>query len=361
MWQPALTPKWVILTFIVLGIIFIPIGAALLYAATTAYDATFRYDELAGVPNHVNASSTTFNLTVTHDMTPPVYFYYKLGNFYQNHRRYVTSESIYQLHGDDQPDLSTCSPELWEYNWLNYPQVNNGNLTEYSIYPCGAIAGSFFNDTFSVSLLPRAGGVIPLGSPQSDPGSRQWEKNDIAYSSDLDTLYQINEDWIKDSENPTLVTEGGLGITRIGTWGFLLPLINDSDFAVWQRVAPLPVFKKLYRVIHCVPSSAASPTCSSGGKLYAGDVLQVTVTNNFDVNPYSGSKSVVISTVSWLGGTNRFLGIVWIVVGGLCFAFAIVFALKTLIDPPPVISEDTRVFELPDGGGQMTLNQPTQH
>ncbi len=32
-------------------------------------------------------------------MKAPVYFLYQLGNFYQNHRRYIQSKNNYQLAG----------------------------------------------------------------------------------------------------------------------------------------------------------------------------------------------------------------------------------------------------------------------
>lgn len=39
-------------------------------------------------------------------MAAPVYFYYQLANFYQNHRRYVKSRSDGQLRGDLSADTS---------------------------------------------------------------------------------------------------------------------------------------------------------------------------------------------------------------------------------------------------------------
>ena len=41
----------------------------------------------------------TLRATVTEEMKAPVYMYYKLRNFYQNHRRYVKSRSDSQLKG----------------------------------------------------------------------------------------------------------------------------------------------------------------------------------------------------------------------------------------------------------------------
>ena len=346
-WQPALTPRWVVTVFVVLGVLFIPIGGALLYAAGTVHEDSVRYDTLCA---HNSTLPCLVNLTLSHDLQLPVYVYYRLDNFYQNHRRYVSSYSVYQLHGDSNPsDLGSCSPDRWEYY---YPPSD----VQQTIYPCGAIAGTFFNDTFTVSLTPAANpsATIFLGGPDSDPASRQWDKSTIAYSGDS-TVYQLNDDTLANIEQHANTTAPSM-YSRVGPLGFTLPLPNDPDFQVWQRVAALPTFKKLYRVIRCVPQPGQPPCTDSSGRLYAGDVLSFTIAYNFNIDPYSGKKWVVVSTVSWLGGRNFFLGSAWVVVGGLCFVLALLFGVKTLIDPPRL---DQRVFSVP-AGGQLVLDSDSR-
>ena len=329
-WQPVLTPRWIVIVLCGLGIFFIPIGAALLYASSTVHQESFRYDTVCGNPT---GETCSFSFNMSHDMSPPIYFYYKLSNYYQNHRRYVSSQSVYQLHGNNNPsDQSSCRPGEWEYY--------SGHGFQQTIYPCGVIAGSFFNDTFTTSVIPIGGGSftpVALGSPQSAYASQSWDASTIAYPGDLSTKYQINLDTLANLALPLNESR----FSRIGPLGFVLPLPNNSDFAVWQRVAALPTFKKLYRVIRCVPAPPATSCSDTSGKLHAGDVIQVQVANNFNINPFSGQKWVVISTVSMLGGKNYFLGAAWVVVGGLCFLLALVFGIKTLIDPPQL---DQSVF-----------------
>jgi hypothetical protein len=45
-------------------------------------------------------------ITVKEKMKAPVFFYYQLDNFYQNHRRYVKSKNYKQLMGETVTDLN---------------------------------------------------------------------------------------------------------------------------------------------------------------------------------------------------------------------------------------------------------------
>lgn len=72
------------------------------------------------------------------DLEHSVFVYYKLTNFYQNHRRYVKSIDTDQLRGKDVSlgslNKGDCAP---------LASINN----TFRIYPCGLIANSVFNGT----------------------------------------------------------------------------------------------------------------------------------------------------------------------------------------------------------------------
>merc|ERR1719235_2124111 len=75
----------------------------------------------------------TVTITVDKDMTKPVYVYYELENFYQNHRRYVKSRSDEQLKGDfPGASLGDCDP------------LKRDPITGKVLWPCGLIANSMF-------------------------------------------------------------------------------------------------------------------------------------------------------------------------------------------------------------------------
>ena len=48
---------------------------------------------------------------------------------------------------------------------------------------------------------------------------------------------------------------------------------------------------------------------------------------------YGGTKSILISTRTIMGGKNNFLGIAYVVVGGLCILLGAVFTATHLIKP----------------------------
>ena len=94
-----------------------------------------------GVSND-SARQCVLRFDVPAEMDPPVLLYYKLTNFYQNHRRYVKSLDQNQLRGDhvtaDKLKGGDCKPL--------------GAINNKAVYPCGLIANSVFNGMAVVEL-----------------------------------------------------------------------------------------------------------------------------------------------------------------------------------------------------------------
>ncbi|KAL6567605.1 ALA-interacting subunit 3 [Orobanche gracilis] len=283
--KPILTPKWVISTFLLVSFVFVPIGVVSLIASRDVVEIIYRYDSecvpLDSRNNKVgfiqSSQDKTCNrvLTVPKHMEQPIYVYYQLGNFYQNHRRYVRSRNDQQLRSPgNENTTSSCSPE---------DATSNGN----PIVPCGLIAWSLFNDTYGITRNNQQLSI---------------NKRGISWKSDRDRKFGDNV-FLKNFQNGTLI--GGLS--------------QQEDLIVWMRTAALPTFRKLYGKIEV--------------DLQAGENINVTFMNNYNTYSFSGKKKLVLSTTSWLGGRNDFVGIAYLTVGGLCFFLAMVFMVIYLVKP----------------------------
>lgn len=95
-------------------------------------------------------------IDLSEDIVGPVYVYYQLENFYQNHRRYVKSRDYQQLAGQSRSvsDVSTsCDPVVYNANLtsagITYAFDNVTLLVpNMTANPCGLIAKSVFTDSF---------------------------------------------------------------------------------------------------------------------------------------------------------------------------------------------------------------------
>lgn len=88
-----------------------------------------------GNPNNLSVPRCTIDFTVPTTMKAPIFMYYRLTNFYQNHRQYIKNFDFNQLLGDvvgSSVLRTSCDPLAYS---------NDGK----AIYPCGLIANSMFN------------------------------------------------------------------------------------------------------------------------------------------------------------------------------------------------------------------------
>jgi len=250
-------------------------------ASNSVIEHTARYDDTCD--GKLNCTAT---IKIPKTMQAPVYFYYRLENFYQNHRSYVKSRNDNQLRGEkvtSYQELQDCEP---------FKSLDDKRDPEFFYLPCGLIARSMFNDTF---VLRTEDDIVPL------------RKNGIAWTSDKEKKFK----------NPPA---SAVGIR-------IIPDFEDEDFIVWMRTAGLPDFKKLYRIID---------------QDLQGNYT-IDIQNNYDVSSFSGKKYIVISTTSWIGGKNPFLGYAYIIVGIICFVQGIVFLVKHKVSPRKL--GDTKYLE----------------
>mmetsp|Transcript_67870 Transcript_67870/g.141519 ORF Transcript_67870/g.141519 Transcript_67870/m.141519 type:complete len:360 (-) Transcript_67870:101-1180(-) len=328
-WQPIMTPLKVVVIFFAIAVCFIPTGLTLLSSSNEVYEERVVYD---GSDQTVDCSITTegqgkvctIQFTFTEDVDGPVYVYYEMENFYQNHRRYVSSRDPFQLEGDEvgKSDLETSCDSF----------VTNGSLI---INPCGLIANSLFTDVFT------------LDSTNSIPQNSTLDESGIAWASD-DVKFKQPSGFKSKAVNNfgTSCTAEGLPVDcqqytdssgqkylfyypdeddvqylYESYPGLISPIdgVTDEHFKVWMRPAALPTFRKLYGKVE--------------GDFQANDTLIFSVTANYEVDSFDGSKALLLSTVGEFGGKNPYLGVAFVVVGCISLMFALLFVVKQMVSP----------------------------
>nr|KMM63975.1 LEM3-like protein [Coccidioides posadasii RMSCC 3488] len=340
-WQPILTPKTVLPLFFAVGIIFAPIGGLLIWASSQVEEIVIDYSKCETdaplgsgnarsipeenvrasfrsqkpiaqlqwyrtenqavqlhsgvVKNDTTVCSLIFE--IPNDIGPPVYFYYRLDKFYQNHRRYVKSLDLEQLKGKALSNgtigSSACDPLRLNPDGKAY-------------YPCGLIANSLFNDTFSspvkVGTSPNetfemTNQGISWASDRELYGPTEYSYDQVVPPPNWKEMYP--DDYTEDYPPPNL-----------REW---------EEFQVWMRTAGLPTFSKLAR-------RADNKTMTAG-------LYRIDINYYFPVLKYDGKKSIVLTTTTVMGGKNPFMGIAYVVVGGLCIVLGALFTLAHLIKP----------------------------
>ncbi|KAL2071890.1 hypothetical protein VTL71DRAFT_13125 [Oculimacula yallundae] len=351
-WQPILTPKTVLPLFFAIGIIFAPIGGGLLYASAQVQEIILDYSKCyVDAPDYPevapmrskdvtlnfnkNSSNTirseptwskrpvnstygpegaeqvtvptiqcTINFTIPNAMKPPVLFYYRLTNFYQNHRRYAKSFNTAQLSGDavsaDSIDGGDCEPLTVE--------IVDGVKKPY--YPCGLAANSVFNDTFSSPVL--------LNVPGSSTNNETYvmeSKRGISWESDRELYGESKYQWSDVLVPPNWRERYPNNYTET----YHPRLKEEEDFQVWMRLAGLPTFSKLAQ--------------RNDKDIMKTGTYTLNINHHFNVTEYGGTKSIIISTRTVMGGKNPFLGIAYVVVGGICIILGTLFTITHLIKP----------------------------
>lgn len=310
-WQPILTAGTVLPAFFVIGIIFIPIGIGLLVTSNNVKEFEIDYTGIESNSPCYNCtqyalwnSTTPCRCSVPFTLDQPfesnVFMYYGLSNFYQNHRRYVKSRDDSQLNGDKK-SLTNPSKECEPY------RMSNGK----PIAPCGAIANSMFNDTLELYLRTSKGEKQKINLTKK--GIAWWTDKNVKFrnpSGNVSNLKEVFQETTKPLNWQKNVYELDTDPENNG-------FINE-DFIVWMRTAALPTFRKLYGIIE--RKDTMSATLPSGN--YSLEVMY-----HYTVHSFDGRKRMILSTISWMGGKNPFLGIAYITVGSICFFLGVVLLI----------------------------------
>ncbi|KAH9946361.1 cell cycle control protein [Epithele typhae] len=340
-WQPILTPRTVLPTLFIIGVIFAPIGALLIWGSGLVTEMDFDYTDCElldpqGATDDLNSLKYTdlpsskylyklsaadsnaptstpqyafmnintnpvgqqqqcvLRFDVPVDVKPTVLLYYKLSNFYQNHRRYVKSLNQDQLRGKFVSASTLGSGDCKPL----------GSIDGKAIYPCGLIANSMFNDTFSNLTMATENSTTYL-----------WSEKNIAWPGESKKYAT------KPGYDPSQITPPPNWIKRFPSYNSsnLPNLKEDEHFQNWMRTAGLPTFTKLWGRNDDTTLQKAQ--------------WRIVINMNFPVRPYKGTKSIVISTVSWMGGKNPFLGWAYVAASGLLVLLGILGTIRHLVKP----------------------------
>ncbi|TDH06741.1 hypothetical protein EPR50_G00116260 [Perca flavescens] len=303
-WSPMLTANTVLPFFYLMALICMLLGVWLLLTVQSTQEIKLDYTEAGtcdvcfekrkNVSNAAQTCTCTVVFSIKKALKGDVFFYYGLQNFHQNLRRYMDSRD------DGQMVVHTASH-------LRKTQMVS------PLPPCGAVANSIFNDSFTLTYHGSSGPSIPV--PLLRKGITWYTDKNVKYrnpKNDNMTLAQVFEGTARPLYWQKPVYElDPLDPTNNG-------FIND-DLIVWMREAAFPNFKKLYGVLY-----RDSQPFTKG--LPAGNYT-INISYNFPVQYFRGRKEVVLTTLTWFGGQNHFLPVAYLVTSCLILLVAILLTV----------------------------------
>ncbi|KAM9850692.1 transmembrane protein 30C [Aulostomus maculatus] len=308
-WSPMLTANTVLPFFYFIALICLLLGVWLLLTVQSIKEIKLDYTEAGtcnkcfekrkNVSNAAQSCTCTVVFPIEKAFKGDVFFYYGLRNFHQNLRRYMDSRDDGQMVGRTQNlknPSSYCKPFSRDKNGL-------------PLAPCGAVANSIFNDSFTLTYRgPRAPAVqVPL----LRKGITWYTDKNVKYRNPKIGNLTLAEVF-KDTARPPYWQKPVYELDPLDPTnnGF----IND-DLIVWMREAAFPNFKKLYGVLR-----RAKKPFTKG--LPAGNYT-IEISYNFPVQYFRGRKEVVLTTLTWFGGQNHFLPIAYLVTSSLVLVIAV--------------------------------------
>jgi hypothetical protein len=296
-WQPLYSSGYIALSFLIVGIIAVFLGGLITGLDSKVVNYTAEYTKCNDCHLQVafaNSSGCMCNITVDlpSAINGKVFVQYRLTNYYQNHRRYVTSRDDAQLRGDLSGSPSDdCKP---------YSEAQGKKIV-----PCGAIANSLFNDTFELIL-------DDLVVPTTTKG--------IAWATDVGTKFNNpSSGW-----TPSLMNE----YVKPPSWSQpiweMTDAMQNEPFIVWMRTASVPDFSKPWAIV--VQNGEFKDGLPKGR-------YEMQINYNYPVDVFKGRKYFILTNASIIGAENSFIGVAYLIVGAVSLLVAVIFLILKLKGP----------------------------
>ncbi|GMS83099.1 hypothetical protein PENTCL1PPCAC_5274, partial [Pristionchus entomophagus] len=247
----------------------------------------------------------------------PVRIYYGLEGFYQNNLDYAKSRSENQLHGK-LTDTEGCEPLE--------TRIDPNDGIEKPIAPCGSIANSLFNGIFlkefcAHSMLPETCALLSLRGIISDFVVRK------KYANPLPKENETLCDAFKGTVRPPWWTRD---VCQLGAPLNAEDAARDSvgigleniDLIIWMRVAALPKFRKIYRIVDDEHDDYTEGLPAGNYTLRIG--------YNYPTSTWHGKKFFYVTSESWAGGRHFPLAIAYLAVGAFLLLISALFLLMCL-------------------------------
>ena len=286
------TPEWnakcSIITDFFIMISSFSIGILLVYYSKRHIEIEVDYTNC--IPNQDNSFSSSnkscrIQFKVHRTIKKPIFVYYKLRNFYLNHRKIIESKNWKELRGEDANTKSSCKDaylmgEMFGKNSVYFINQWGHNFSETDVAsPCGLLARSFFNDTFN--LTDDDGNYIIIN--ETGISNKYLKKSFFKRRKDYE-----NTQWID---------------------------VENEHFINWMNIETFSTFTKLW------------------GKIYKDlepGSYYLIAHDNYDIARYDSKKSFIIGNAN-VFGVNNFVGFFFIAIAIYLLVVILILWVKYLL------------------------------